>query len=68
MFLKSLQEIFGNLKSIAGGEHYLVITLTQDFEIPIPINAIPLERLKKLVGKQIGIVNIDGHYKIRELK
>lgn len=67
MLLRPFQEIFGNLKSITDDEHQIKIKLTFDLEIDIPNDPVSLERLKALTGKRIGIINIDGKYRIREL-
>ena len=68
MFLRPFQEILGHLKSISSDEQHLKITLTHNFEINIPSDAVLSGKLKNLLGKKIGIINIDGNYKIREIK
>lgn len=68
VYLKSFQEIMGNLKSIEGNENDLILNLTHDYEIHLPPNSIPIKKLKNLIGKNIGIINIDGNYEIRKIK
>lgn len=34
-------------------------------KIEIPINAIPAKKLKKLLGQKVGVLNIDGEYRVR---
>ena len=37
-------------------------------EIEVPIEEFTMEQLEKFLGKRIGILNISGSYKVRQIK
>ena len=70
MWLKHLQEIVGTPTKILyeDGCVKIIFTYTIQKTVLIPEDAIPKEVLKKTVNKRIGILNVDGKYRIRNLE
>lgn len=68
MWLKSLQEIVGTPTSIIYEDGCVKIVFTIQKIIEIPEDAFPRDVLKNSIGKRIGILNIDGKYKIRNVE
>ena len=68
MWLKSLQEIVGTPTSIIYEDGCVKIVFTFQKTVELPEDAIPKETLKNSIGRRIGILNIDGKYKIRNVK
>ena len=68
MQLQNYEEIIGILNKIKLDKNQDVVTLvfTYQKDIEIPVNAIDNRFLLYLVGKKIGILNIDSEYKIKE--
>ena len=65
--MKNNCEIVGILSEVETGaeRHKLIFTMMKAIEIPY--KAIPVEKLKELEGQRIGILNIDGKYRIRKI-
>ncbi len=68
MWLKSLQEIVGTPTSIIYEDGCVKIVFTFQKTVELPEDAFPKETLKNSIGKRIGILNIDGTYRIRNVK
>jgi hypothetical protein len=70
LWLKHLQEIVGTPTKILyeDGCAKIIFTYTIQKTVEIPEDALPKEVLKKSVGKRIGILNLDGKYRIRNLE
>lgn len=68
--LKNYEEIVGTLNKIEFHEKLGFVTLvfTIQEEINLPINACSKDILVSSIGNKIGILNIEGNYKIRILK
>jgi hypothetical protein len=63
--LKSCFEIIGILKNIKKFNHSLRLYFEIEKMIDIPRNSFDENYIRKLTGKKIGILNIDGKYNIR---
>ena len=68
--LENYEEIVGTLNKIEFHEKLGFVTLVFTFqeEINLPMNACSEDILVSSIGKKIGIINIQGNYKIRIMK
>lgn len=67
MQLKNGQEIIGMLKEIQIDDENIKTIFIIKKEIDIPKDKIQFKDLQELIEKQVGILNIDGIYKIRKI-
>jgi len=67
MQIKQNQEIIGILHAITDNDISIKITFTYMKEIEIPASAFSIKKLQSIVGKNIGIINIDGQFFLREI-
>jgi len=59
--LKPFQEIVGTLTKVEPSEAgQIKITFTMQREIELPASAIPLDKLVSVVGKRVGIFNLNS--------
>ena len=67
MRLKQNSEIVGCLSNVdlVKGKHKLTFSLMR--EVVIPAEAIPFKILKDLQGQRIGILHMNGGYKVRKI-
>ncbi len=65
MLLKSNQEIIGVLHTVSEEDSYCKLQFSCNYDIELPLAAIPEEKLTALVGKKVGIFNLDGEFFIR---
>jgi len=65
MILNNFEELVGTIQDIICEESCVKLVFSVQQVIEIPANAIPQDVLKGLIGKRIGILNIDGEYKVR---
>lgn len=69
MKLEPNHEIVGVISNIHDENNgYTRITFSLLKEIELPKEAIPKEKLKSLIGKRIGLLNLSGDYRIRKIK
>jgi len=67
--MKSHQELISQLSQIKQkNDGNLLLVLTTNYKLTIPDRAIPLNRLKKLVGKNISIFRLGDQYYIKEME
>lgn len=64
MRLDNYQEIIGTITSIKQSEGIIHVIFTIKTTIDLPASIISVEELQKLLGKQVGIFNNAGDYKI----
>ena len=67
MLLDPNHEIIGVLHAVQDGDNCCRLEFTCSKEIELPPTAIPQEKLIALVGKRIGVLNIDGQFFLREI-
>jgi hypothetical protein len=67
MLLKNNHEVIGYLYNIEKTEGMLKIRFTAEFDIDVPVAVFPVEKLQDLLGQRIGILNIDGEYRLRKI-
>jgi len=65
--LEPNHEIIGILHAVQDGDNCCRLEFTCSKEIELPPTAIPQEKLISLVGKRIGVLNIDGQFFLREI-
>lgn len=63
--MKNHCEIIGVLSAIEIRENKHKLIFTMEKTIEVPINAISVKKLKELQGQTVGILNIDGEYRVR---
>ncbi len=68
MKLEPQHEIVGTLSDIKLEGAYTKLVLTVAREIELPNNAFSYEQIKAVLGKRVGILNIDGQFFVREIK
>ena len=64
-YKKPLQEVTGILSRVLKIKNHIRLVFTVQLEIDIPKDAITEDQLQNLLDRNIGIINIDGDYKIR---
>jgi hypothetical protein len=67
MKLSKNSEIIGKLDSFQIDDNETKLIFTIKREISIPLDQISSQDLKLLKGKRIGIINLDGLYRVREI-
>ena len=68
MKLNPYVEIVGTLVDICFKEDTIILLFSFPKEIEIPSDAILEQKLKSALGKRIGIFNLNGEYKMREIR
>ena len=68
MKLKSNHEIVGTLSDIISEKNQIKLIFTIMRVVELPIEAVSMEQLHGFLDKRIGIININGTYKIRYVK
>jgi hypothetical protein len=68
MKLENCAEIIGILHDIEISDNSLKLIFLLDNKIELPISSFDISKLKKFLGRRIGILNIDGEILIREIK
>ena len=69
MRLEPDQEIIGVLHAVKVEDNNSCnLHFSCTVEIELPSTAVPHEQLSSLVGKRIGILNMDGEFFIRKIK
>ena len=68
MKLKQNCEIIGILSKFEIEGSHLKLLFSMMKEIEVPIEEFTMEQLEKFLGKRIGILNISGSYKVRQIK
>ena len=68
MKLANNNEIIGKLESVKDCQDFISLIFKTEIEVKIPKNAIPFDLLQRLVKMRIGIININGQYRIRNLE
>jgi hypothetical protein len=68
MRLKNGEEIRGKLSNIEQSKNSNIkITFSLQQEVEIPKSAFSIKKLQSIIGKRIGILNLDGQYFLREI-
>lgn len=60
-------EIIGTLYAVGGDDNCSKLQFSCVKEIELPHTAVSLDKLHSLVGKRIGILNLDGQFFVREI-
>ena len=60
-------EIIGTLHAVGGDDNCSKLQVSCVKELELPRAAVSLDKLHSLVGKRIGILNIEGKFFLREL-
>ena len=68
MRVQNYNEIIGTVRSVSNDNELVHVLLGFDIKIDIPVSAICIEKLKKHLGKKVGIFNNNGAYIIKEVK
>lgn len=68
MILMNNQEIIGTLQEIKKTNNFLCLDFIISKKIKIPENSINFDELKKLEGKRVGCINIDGKIRFRQIE
>jgi len=66
--LHSNQEIIGMLHAVKEEDNCSKLQFTFTIEIDLPSSKISNESLSLLIGKKIGVLNLDEEFFIREIK
>lgn len=67
ILLHPYSEIVGILKSIKKQDEQIKIVFTITQEIDIPSSAISYKTLQRHLGNKIGLLNLNGKYKLRKI-
>ena len=62
------EEIIGALESIVKNENDIKITFSIEKKIVIPFESKLFDKIQKQIGNKIGIINLDGKFRIRKMK
>ena len=65
MILQNTHEIVGTLTDIISEDGQMKVLISAQREIMIPDGALSIGELKELMGSHIGIINVDGEYRVR---
>jgi len=65
VIIQNTHEIIGTLTDIISEDGQMKVLISAQKEIMIPEGAVSLVELKDLIGRKIGIINVDGDYTIR---
>ncbi len=65
--LDSNHEIIGTLHAVQSEDNCCKLQFSCNYDIELPPTAIPADKLKNLVGKKIGLINIDERFFIRQI-
>lgn len=68
MIIQNTHEIVGILTDIISEDGQMKVLISAQKEIMIPDGALSLGELKELLGKHVGIINVDGEYRIRVVR
>ena len=68
MRLKSHEEIIGFLTELKNYDNKMKITFSVQRKIELPTDLILKKKLQNLIFKKVAILNLNGEYKIREIK
>lgn len=68
MKLKLNHEIVGTLSKVVNEKNQIKLIFNIMKEIVLPIDVVSSEKLDTFLDQRIGIINIDGTYKIRNIK
>ena len=66
--LKDGDEIIGLAEEVQFTDRWIKITFLIRKEIKLPSTAIPHKILCSLIGKKIGVINVDGDFFVREIQ
>lgn len=67
--LQNYNELIGTLSEIKQKGNHDVVVLSAHWELELPKDAIPKEKLQDLIGERVGIFNAgNAGYKIRRAK
>lgn len=61
-------EIVGTIVEISYRDDITILKFSILKEIELPSGAVQEQKLKSVIGRRIGIFNINGEYKIREIQ
>ena len=67
MSLMNNSELIGWLGAVTNENGMLHLKFTIETELEIPEKAISLSELQQNTGKLVGIFNLDGKYKLRQV-
>jgi len=67
MKLKPNCEVVGNLSGIKFEENHVKLVFTIAREVELPQHAFADAQLKAILGKRVGILNLDGQFFVREI-
>ena len=62
------KEIIGILHEVEEGDDCNKLQFTFTIEIELPSSEISYEKITPLIGKKIGVLNLDGEFFIRVIK
>ena len=66
--LADYKESIGNLRELRKNDDTLTLVFAIDYEVEVPIGAIPFDKIKELVGERVGILNAGNNtYRIRKI-
>lgn len=68
MKLKPNCEVVGNISEIKYEDDYVRLVFTFNHEVELPSTAFTNKQLKVILGKRVGILNLNGKFSLRELK
>ncbi len=67
VFLNNHEEAIGRLEDIKNTQDYVILSITQERKISLPLSALTKAGLNDCIGKKIGIYNCDGTYFWRQI-
>ena len=67
MYLLENYEICGILDSIESTEGNLKLKFKYIKVIEIPLTALPVKKIQEMVGKRIGVICMNGKYRLRKI-
>jgi hypothetical protein len=68
MKLRQNQEIIGILKGYEIDKNHIKLTFTATFEVELAAHTFTDKKLKVVLGKRIGILNLEGRFFIRTIE
>lgn len=66
--LKPFNEIIGTLTDVQFSKNEIKLYFSIIKEIELPVTALGEEKLKNLIGKKAGIIQLHNEYKIRKIR
>jgi len=68
MKLKPNHEVVGIMPDVLKEKNQINLIFNIITEIEVPLDAFPNIQLEDFLGKRVGILNLDGIYRIRHIK